>query len=250
MKSHKSLGDVDAGEVLRALADSREPMSLRELVRTLGVKNRDRAALKKLLTKLLWRREIEEVGSGRFRLPGRKGAPSNAPAKTAHKTSDAPAKRDANLLLGRMVAHRDGYGFVVPEEPVAAMDGDLFIPRDAMGDAMHGDRVAALITRRAPAGRWEGRVQKILRRAHPTVVGIFHFAGHRLEARERGNRVVPFDTRIQHDILIPPGEETPSPRGEKPVGANLQLRARSTQLQDLDGAEVNVELTKFPKGGL
>jgi ribonuclease R len=237
MRRRHDSTDLREEDLLALLAEAREPMSLREMARELQLRHRGRATLKKLITKLRWRKEIEEVGSGRYRLPRK-------PVEAVLRPPPA-SRRDANLLLGRMVAHRDGYGFVVPEEPVAGMEGDLFIPRDAMADAMHGDRVAARITRRAPAGRWEGGVQKILRRAHPTVVGIFHYAGHRLEARERGNRVAPFDTRLQHDILIPPGDEL-SPALREKLGA----AARGARLPELDGAVVNVEVTKFPRGGL
>jgi len=43
--------------------------------------------------------------------------------------------------------HQDGYGFVIPEEPIPNIEGDIFIPRHAVEDAMHGDRVAVEIRR-------------------------------------------------------------------------------------------------------
>src|SRR5438552_10032289 len=33
-----------------------------------------------------------------------------------------------NLIDGRIVIHRDGYGFVIPKEPVANLDTDIYIP--------------------------------------------------------------------------------------------------------------------------
>src|SRR5579864_3593533 len=51
-----------------------------------------------------------------------------------------PHNRDA--VTGRLVAHRDGYGFVIPEQPVPGAEGDIFIAPHAMGSAMHGDRVS------------------------------------------------------------------------------------------------------------
>ncbi len=127
--------------------------------------------------------------------------------------------RDANLLAGRLVAHRDGYGFVVPETPRKDIEGDLFIPPDQLGDAMHGDRVIARIERRRPlsygaaggAGRAEGRIVRVLGRAHPTVVGLFRY-GH------RGNVVLPYETRITQAIIIPPGEEL-TPELQAKLGA-------------------------------
>ena len=99
-----------------------------------------------------------------------------------------------------IVAHRDGYGFLVPDQPIPRVDGDLFIGRDNLGDAMHGDHVLARIERRRADGRAEGRVVQIVEREHPTIVGLFRYGPH-------GNDVLPYDTRIHHEVLIPPGEE-------------------------------------------
>ncbi len=41
---------------------------------------------------------------------------------------------------------------------------------------------------------------KVLGRAHPTVVGLFHY-GH------RSNFVTPYESRLHHEIVIPPGDE-------------------------------------------
>ena len=80
------------------------------------------------------------------------------------------------------------------------MDGDLFIRRDAVGDAMHGDSVLARIERRRADGRAEGRIVQIVEREHPTVVGLFRYG-------PQSNVVLPYDTRILHEIVIPPGDE-------------------------------------------
>ena len=81
--------------------------------------------------------------------------------------------------------------------------GDIFIPRDSVEDAMHGDRVVAKILRTGfgvGPQRAEGRIVRVLGRAHPTVVGQFRYGPH-------GNSVLPYDARMQHAIEIPPGNE-------------------------------------------
>ncbi len=80
------------------------------------------------------------------------------------------------------------------------MDGDLFIGRDNLADAMHGDRVLARVERRRADGRAEGRIVEVVVRQHPTLVGLFRYG-------PRENHVLPYDTRIPHEVLIPPGEE-------------------------------------------
>ncbi len=246
-------------DVLAHLARARAPVSLREIAHALKLRPRARGALHGIVARLKRSGEIEEVRSGRYRVasgtPGtkshrrRSAGLSPAPSQTASGARVLP--KDPNLLTGRLVAHRDGYGFVVPDQPVPEMDGDLFVGRDNLGDAMHGDSVVARIERRGRAGlagRAEGRVVRILKRAHPTVVGLFRYG-------ERGNAVLPYDARLLHEIVIPPGEElTPELRaklGPDPAGRGPRAaQGRRARLPELDGAVVNVELTRFPRGGV
>ncbi len=108
------------------------------------------------------------------------------------------ALSDRNEIKGRLVLHHDGYGFVVPDSPMPQLDGDVFIPRDGIQDAMHGDKVLAKIQRLGGvkgAQRAEGRIIRILGRAHPTVVGLFRYGTQQ-------NVVLPYDVRIQHEVEI------------------------------------------------
>ena len=59
------------------------------------------------------------------------------------------------------------------------------------------------IARIEAGGRADGEIVKVLKRAHPTVVGEFRI-------RRRGNFVVPHDERIQQWIEIPEGMEIPA----------------------------------------
>ena len=104
--------------------------------------------------------------------------------------------------------HRDGFGFVIPDpsslQPAlkARLAGDIFIPPPAVGNAMHGDRVLVDIGAIRPDGRAEGRIVRSVTRAHPTMVGIFHYVS-------RHNYVKPIDRKITQEIVIPPGMEYP-----------------------------------------
>ena len=75
--------------------------------------------------------------------------------------------------MGRLNVHRDGYGFVIPEKPVPGLRGDVYIPKESASRAMHGDRVIAKISRIERDGKADGEIVRVLRRAHPTVVGEF-----------------------------------------------------------------------------
>jgi ribonuclease R len=234
--------EVTAQDVITHLARDRKPASLREIAHALGLRHCGRRALPKIIARLKRKGEVEEASSGRYRLAGQPSAP--AAAKPAAPIGPRKLVADRNLIEGRIVTHRDGYGFVVPAAPVPGMDGDLFIGRNNLGDAMHGDRVLARIERRRHDGRAEGRIVRILGRAHATVVGLFRYG-------PQGNAVLPYDTRLLHEIVIPPGDELTPPLREKlgalPAGEKPGRRVR---LPELDGAVVNAEVTRFPKGGL
>ncbi len=242
MPQHEELSEQ---HVLAHLARARTGASLREIAHALGLQHAGRRELERIIARLMRKAEIEEVRNGRFRLATGAKPPAVQPARRESRPAGAPhaVKADANLISGRLVAHRDGYGFVVPDEPVTGMEGDLFIGRAALGDAMHGDRVQARIERRGRPGgdgRAEGRIVRILARAHATVVGIFRYG-------DRGNSVVPYEARILHEVVIPPGDEL-TPELREKVG--VQPRGRRARLPELDGAVVDVELIRFPGRGV
>jgi ribonuclease R len=248
--------DLTEEQILTHLSSTREPVRLREIAEALDLRHPARRLLPQILAHLKRKGEIEELRGGRFRLAQRASATKGPPAARAAERLVAgrhpaaassgvpPAMKDPNLITGRLVTHHDGYGFVVPNEPVPNMEGDVFIGRENLGDAMHGDSVLARIERRSRPGhpgRAEGRIVRVLKRAHPTVVGLFRYGPH-------GNVVLPYDTRLLHEIVIPPGEEL-TPELRQKLGPESTKRRRA-RLPELDGGVVNVELTRFPRGGV
>jgi ribonuclease R len=238
--------------ILRFLQVRSEPASTREISEGLHLKKNDNRALFKMLAKLRKRGAIEELPGGRYRLASRrseKEVSSQQPRGEAIRRPQPSALGSSDEVKGRLVLHHDGYGFVVPDSPMPQLDGDVFIPRDAIQDAMHGDHVLAKIQRLGGitgAQRAEGRIVRILGRAHPTVVGLFRYGTPR-------NVVLPYDVRIQHEVEIPRGNEL-TPGLWKKLGFSgaddTSTRLRSIpRLEELDGAVVNVELLRYPQGG-
>jgi ribonuclease R len=257
------------------------------------VGKKDRKALFKMLGTLKKRGAVEELPGGRYQLGGRRkkeDAPRGAEGATGtprtgvgeHRADNAgvsagavvSGRQDSSAgghrgdesrtlardeVRGRLVLHHDGYGFVVPDVPMPQLDGDVFIPRDSVEDAMHGDHVLARLQRVSDSRgrdfrvsgarggqRAEGRIVRVLGRAHPSVVGLFRYG-------PRGNVVLPYDNRIQHEIEVPPGEELTAALREKlglgDAAAGGARGRRLPQLPELDGAVVNVELLRYPRGG-
>jgi len=136
--------------------------------------------------------------------------------------------------------HRDGYGFLIPDEPVPRVKGDIYISKENAEHAMHGDRVTIRLLRVEPDGRAHGEIVQVLQRAHPSIVGEFR-------VRRKGNFVVPFDERIRQWVEIPEGLALPKKGASvNRVGARAQ---QVTSVEDLDGLIVNVEVLEFGEAG-
>ncbi len=192
--------------------------NFKQLVRELGAKGERRQELETALARLAARGDLIEVRPGHY----------------------AVTARSREFAVGRLEMHREGYGFVVADRPVEGIQGDLFIPPDSAAKAMHGDRVVARIARIESDGRADGEIVKVLKRAHPTVVGEFRIG-------RRGTYVVPHDERIQQWIEIPEGMELP-PRTE-PVDRIGARTVEVESVEDLHGMVVNVELLEYPERG-
>ncbi len=98
-----------------------------------------------------------------------------------------------DLITGRVIGHRDGYGFVRPDDGSV----DLFFSPRQMRSLMHGDRVVARVAKIDRNGRREGTLVEVIERGVGRVVGRLW--------RESGVTFVrPHNARIHHDLLVPP----------------------------------------------
>ncbi len=250
--------------ILKHIAkQAKHAAGFKQLVRELGLRGDERRELDSLLQKMVARGTLIQAESDRYSLPA--------------------AAADKNLVAGRLTMHRDGFGFVIPDAKSlspslkARLTGDIFIAPNLIGNAMHGDLVLVDISNVRPDGRAEGRIVRPVMRAHPTVVGIFHYGS-------RGGYVRPIDSKITQEIVIPAGMERPerstttdeesavAPEIPRPAGKDTGLRddaekkakrhratrkssvdrvlgdkvARPTEWDDLEGLVVDVEITDWP----
>ena len=152
--AYKRPSHLSPDNILRFLQVRRDPASAEDIARGLRVSRNDRRPLFKMLASLQKRGAIAELPGGRYRLQGSKtgaGQAGQRAGKLAGPGSDDGVRRDE--ITGRLVLHHDGYGFVVPDTPMPQFAGDIFIPRDSVEDAMHGDRVVAKILQDVARGR-------------------------------------------------------------------------------------------------
>ena len=96
------------------------------------------------------------------------------------------------LVVGTVSGHRDGHGFVQPED----RSTPVFLSHRQMQQVMHGDRVSVRITGTDRRGRPEGSIVDVLERTTQDIVG-------RLYEDSGVYFVVPDNPRISHRIVVP-----------------------------------------------
>lgn len=113
-----------------------------------------------------------------------------------------------NLIVGKLEGHPGGYAFLLPDDPEI---DDIYISREDMNGAMHGDRVLVRPKIAAKANsKVEGEVIRILQRALKTVVGT-------VERGKHFSFVVPDDKRIFYDLYVPKDKTIGAKNGQKVV---------------------------------
>ncbi len=121
------------------------------------------------------------------------------------------------LISGRVIGHKDGFGFVVPDEG----GDDLFLNARQMRTVFHGDRVLARVSGLDHRGRAEAIVVEVLEHNTQQLVGRFF--------NESGTSFVePSNQRISQEIFIPPENQGGATHGQMVVVAvTLQPTAHS-----------------------
>jgi ribonuclease R len=208
----------DAALLAHIARQPRGHVSLKHLFRDLRIRGDERDPIEAALDRLTARGELIELNSGHF-------------------TATAGNREYA---AGRVSVHRDGYGFLVPDHPIPGISGDIYLSRDSLRGAMNGDRAVARIAFRGSDGRFEGEIRKILRPAHPTVVGEFRIT-------RRGMFVAPHDERIREWIEIPQEMAIPphAPQADRIGPKPLEVSSPG----DLDGMIVNAEIMDYGSDG-
>ncbi|HVL59003.1 MAG TPA: ribonuclease R [Burkholderiaceae bacterium] len=149
-----------------------------------------------------------------------------------------------DLVPGKILGHRDGFGFLIPDEG----GPDVFLSPREMQKAMHGDRVLVKRIGFDSRGKPEGVIVEVTERASRRLVGRL--------VNERGvTIVVPEDQRIKHDILIPPGDAQKAQPGqvvtveilEPPSGHAPPIGRVVEVLGAIDdpGMEIEIAVRKF-----
>jgi ribonuclease R len=140
---------------------------------------------------------------------------------------------------GRVEGHRDGHGFVVPDNG----DPAIYLAPQEMRSVLHRDRVRVRVLRLDRKGRPEGRVLDILERRKSPIIGrLLHEGGQWI--------VAPEDRRYGQDILIPKNATASASVGQvvsveltEPPSLHSQPVGRVAEvLGEIDDAGMEIEI--------
>ncbi len=207
-------------EILAVFRTAKGPLGAPDLARALKVKPAAQEVLGRRLNAMERDGQIRADVSGTYVLADQSG-----------------------FVTGRVSAHRDGYGFVIPDEA----GDDLFLNDKEMNKVLNGDRVRARVTGTDRRGRPEGTIVEVVQRANTHLIGRL--------MNESGVWIVsPEDIRISQDVLVAggPGKakagqvvsveliDQPS-RFQQPTGRIVEV------LGELDdpGMEIEIAVRKF-----
>jgi len=207
-------------EILAVFRDASSPLDAAAVARALKVKPAAQEVLGRRLNAMERDGQIRSDRSGTYQLADHSG-----------------------FIAGRVSAHRDGFGFVIPDDA----SPDLFLSDREMQKVLNGDRVMARVTGTDRRGRLEGSIVEVVERANTHIIGRL--------LNEGGVWIVsPEDQRISQDILVvgSPGKaragqvvsveliEQPG-RFQQPTGRIVEV------LGELDdpGMEIEIAVRKF-----
>ncbi|NYE60761.1 ribonuclease R [Duganella sp. 1224] len=207
-------------EILGIFRSANGPLDLRALSKSLKVATDAQAILSRRLNAMQRDGQILIDDAGNYTLAAQTG-----------------------FIAGRVSSHRDGFGFVIPDEP----GEDLFLPDKEMQKVLHGDRVLAKIVGVDRRGRPEGTIVEVTQRANTHIIGRL--------LNENGTWIVaPEDQRIQQDILVEgsigkakAGQVVSVELTEQPMRFKQPVGRIDEVLGSLDdpGMEIEIAVRKF-----
>ena len=189
--------------IIHLVTNAADPVPFRDIMGVFGISKAVRHRLKALIDDLVSSGDLVKMKGNRYALPAR-----------------------LPTVTGRVLLHRDGYGFVIPD------DGgeDLYLPARYLGGCMSGDRVEVCILPLRRDGRRQGRIVHILERGVRRVVGVYR-------RMAQGGVVHPEGSRPGEALFIPSGARGTARDGDMVVA---EITVYPTDRQGISGKVVEV----------
>jgi exoribonuclease R len=125
-------------QAIKYLAGATKPLKIRELARKLSIKQAEYRDFRRIIKNAISEGKISRGKGGKLALPG-----------------------DEDFLSGKLFVSRAGYGFVITKTET----GDIFISKNDMGGAIHGEQVEVILkssesaSNRSPHS-WKNRIKQ------------------------------------------------------------------------------------------
>jgi len=217
-QSNKSHGPgLDVTAVLRVFRDGGKPLAEKEVLQALGIPSAKKQELHNVF------RALEDTG------------------KLIRVQKGWGLVESMRLVSGTLEISRSGVGYVLPDDKRRK---DIFIHPKDLGDAWHGDRVVAAVTRERKDKNHEGRIARIIERGIKTLPCrvVKRMATDLFLCR-------PTDTRHGMSFMVdylPPAKGDPEPRVDDivnvAVGEKLEYKLYSGKGLELLGAQGEVSV--------
>ena len=123
-----------------------------------------------------------------------------------------------DLIAGRVIGHRDGFGFLKPDEG----GEDLFLSPRQMRPLLHGDRAVVRVVGIDQRGRREGALVEVLEHVNREIVGRIYLEGGL-------GFVVPDDKRINQDLVVQAENLNGAVHGQMVVAEVLEQPSQRSQ---------------------
>jgi ribonuclease R len=159
---------LDKKNILSFMKENPYPVAVRTLGHRLGISPDQRAQLRKMVRELYKKGVILRIRGNRYGL-----------------------SQKMDMVVGRIRVHPNGFAFVIPDEG----GKDVYVNARSAREALDGDKVAVRVEKMGIKRSLEGRIVRVLARAHKRLVGRF-------ESRGRWAVVVPENPRISQEIFI------------------------------------------------
>ena len=167
----KELSEISSTEILTFIKGHEgQTATLTEMAQGLNVPSDRRRELRQALRALVEERKLVKFDRRRYGLPPK-----------------------GKVVEGRFQAHREGFGFLVPDDPSLP---DIFLGKKDVRDLMHRDRLALHLGKKGRRGEAGERKVEVLERSSRRLVGYFREG-------TKNDFVFPEDLRQFHDLRIP-----------------------------------------------
>ncbi len=205
-----------------------QPVASRELLLSVIEKCSPPPTFAVLLKMLNYDEEYQRIGVKR-----RLRAMENSGQLVFNKFKQYAIPEKNSLLTGKVIGHRDGFGFFSPDDPAQKdkRGKDFYISSHEMQRVFHGDIVQAILVDRTDRkGRKEVRILEVIEPRKAPIVGRFYVDHHVCS-------VVSEDSKIKQEILIDPKAKLGARHGQMVV---VDLVQRPTRRSNAIGHVIEV----------